>query len=170
MTHRLSDYRTYLEQLRERAQELPFFRLIGLRIVDVQPGRSVLSIEHRDDLTQPVGILHGGVTATLIDTGIAYAILSREENHELVRAGGSLVAVDLRVKFFRPVSRGTLTCTSTVTRMGRRIMHGESVVTNEEGKEVARGDSTYTTVTRDEYTRGGSEALAPASALATARG
>lgn len=170
MTHPPSDYRTYLEQLRERARELPFFRLIGLRIVDVQPGRSVLSIEHRGDLTQPVGILHGGVTATLMDTGIAYALLSREENHELVRAGGSLVAVDLRVKFFRPVSRGAITCTSTVTRMGRRIMHGESVVTNEDGKEVARGDSTYTTVTRDEYTRGGSEALAPASALAAAKG
>ena len=170
MKLRTSDDQAYLERLQERAEELAFFRLIGLQINEIQPGRSVLSIEHRDDLTQPVGILHGGVTATLIDTGIAYALLSRDESHELVRAGGSLVAVDLRVKFFRPVSRGTITCTSTVTRMGRRILHGESVVTNEEGKEVARGDSTYTTVTRDEYTKGGSESLASASALAALKG
>lgn len=129
----------------------------------------MLSIEHRDDLTQPVGILHGGVTATLIDTGIAYALLSLDRNRDLITAGGSLVAVDLRVKFFRPVSRGTITCTSTATRTGRRIMHGESVVANEDGKEVARGDSTYTIVTRDDYTRGGAEPLAPASALAAAR-
>lgn len=165
----VSDDRAYLERLQESVEELPFFRLIGLQVVDIQPGRSVLSIEHRHDLTQPVGILHGGVTATLIDSGIAYAFLARDENRELVRAGGSLVAVDLRVKFFRPVSRGTITCTSTVTRMGRRILHGESVVTNEEGKEVARGDSTYTTVTRNDYTKGGSESLTT-SALATVKG
>ena len=170
MKLRASDDEAYLELLQERAEELAFFRLIGLQINEIQPGRSVLSIEHRDDLTQPVGILHGGVTATLIDTGIAYAFLSRDESRELVRAGGSLVAVDLRVKFFRPVSRGAITCTSTVTRMGRRILHGESVVTNEEGKEVARGDSTYTTVTRDEYTKGGSESLASASVLAGRKG
>ncbi len=162
----MPDEQTYLEQLRRRAQELPFFRLIGLEVIDIEPGRSVLSIEHRNDLTQPVGILHGGVMSTLIDTGIAYALLAREENHDLIRSGGSLVAIDLRVKFFRPVSRGTITCSSTVTRLGRRIMHGESIVTDHEGKEVARGDSTYTTVARNEYTRGGTEPLGPATALA----
>ena len=165
MTPPAPDEQAYLELLRRRARELPFFRLIGLEVIDVEPGCSVLSIEHRDDLTQPVGILHGGVMATLIDTGIAYALLAREENHALIRSGGSLVAIDVRVKFFRPVSRGTITCASTVTRMGRRIMHGESIVTDHQGKEVARGDATYTTVARDSYTRGGTEPLGPATAL-----
>ena len=55
------------------------------------------------------------------------------------------MSVDLRVKF-RPVSRGRLTCVSRVTRVGRRLIHAESVVTNDSGKEVARGDAIYTTV------------------------
>ncbi len=34
-------------------------------------------------------------------------------------------------------------CESTITRLGRQIIHAESVVTNDAGKEVARGDSIY---------------------------
>ena len=138
----------------------------------MQPGRSVLTIRHRPDLAQPVGILHGGVMATLVDTGIAYAVLARDEIRPLVEAGGSVVAVDLRIKYFRPVADGRLTCVSTVTRMGRRIIHGESVVTNEQDKEVARGDSIYGTVNRDEAARRGmpSGAMHKASGIAAHAG
>ncbi len=157
----MSQDSTYLDALRARAAALPFFRLIGLEVVDMQPGRSVLAIRHRPDLAQPVGILHGGVTAALVDTGIAYAILARDEIRPLIETGGSVVAIDLRIKYFRPVAAGKLTCVSTVTRMGRRIIHGESIVTNEQAKEVARGDSIYGTVTRDETARRG----APSGAM-----
>jgi len=149
---------TYPDALRARAAALPFFRLIGLEVVDMQPGRCVLTIRHRPDLAQPIGILHGGVTATLVDTGIAYAVLASNEIRPLVEAGGSVVAIDLRIKFFRPVAAGKLTCVSTVTRMGKRIIHGESIVTNEQDKEVARGDSIYGAVQREEAARHGTSA------------
>ena len=157
----MSQHSTYLDALRARAAALPFFQLIGLEVVDMQPGRSVLAIRHRTDLAQPIGILHGGVTATLVDTGIAYAVLARDEIRPLIEAGGAVVAIDLRIKYFRPVAAGKLTCVSTVTRLGKRIIHGESVVTNEQDKEVARGDSIYGTVQRDETVRHGT----PASAM-----
>ncbi len=151
----MSRHSMYLDALRARATTLPFFELIGLEVVDMQPGRSVLALRHRPDLAQPVGILHGGVTAALVDTGIAYAVLSRDEVRPLVEAGGSVVAIDLRIKYFRPVAAGRLTCVSSVTRMGRRIIHGESIVTNEQDQEVARGDSIYGTVDPDEMARHG---------------
>ncbi len=124
----------------------------------MQPGRSVLTIRHRTNLAQPIGILHGGVTATLVDTGIAYAVLASSEIRPLVEAGGTVVAIDLRIKYFRPVAAGMLTCVSTVTRMGRRIIHGESIVTNEQDKEVARGDSIYGAVQREETAGHGASA------------
>ena len=151
----MSQDSTYLDVLRAKAAALPFFRLIGLDVVDLQPGRSVLAIRYRADLAQPIGILHGGVTATLVDTGIAYAVLATDEIRPLVEAGGSVVAIDLRIKYFRPVAAGKLTCVSTVTRMGKRIIHGESIVTNEQDKEVARGDSIYGVVQREETVRRG---------------
>ena len=49
---------------------LSFAQLIGMKLVNLQPDEAVISIEMRDDLRQPSGVLHGGVTATLIDTAM----------------------------------------------------------------------------------------------------
>lgn len=128
------------------AATLPFFQLIGLEVLDVAPGRSTTRLAFRSDLTQPFGIIHGGVIATLIDTGIAHALMLTDRFQQLRREQGALVSVDLRVKYFRPVSDGVMRCESTITRLGRQIIHAESVVTNDAGKEVARGDAIYMAV------------------------
>lgn len=128
------------------AQHFPFFKLIGLEILDVSPGWSRTRITYREDLTQPAGIMHGGVIASLIDTGIAHALLMTERFKQLQEERGALVSVDLRVKFIRPVSEGPVVCESTVVRLGQKILHAEAVVTNELGKEVARGDAIYMAV------------------------
>ena len=134
---------TSREELLAFAAQFPFFNLIGLDVLDAAPGRSTTSIAFRPDLTQPFGIIHGGIIATLIDTGIAHALLLTERFQQVRHEGGAVVSVDLRVKYFRPVSEGMMRCESVITRMGRQVIHAESVVTNDEGKEVARGDSIY---------------------------
>ena len=135
----------------ERARKLPFFQLIGLEIVDLKPGWSMTKLDYRVDLCQPAKIMHGGVIATLIDTGIAYSLLLTDAF--LKAENSSLVSVDLRVKFLRPVCDGTIYCESTVPRLGRQIVHAESVVRNADGKDVARGDSIYMLVARDRLRR-----------------
>jgi uncharacterized protein (TIGR00369 family) len=131
----------------ENARQWPFFQLIGMEVVDMRPGWSMLKVAWRPDLTQPAGIMHGGIIATLIDTGIAHAILLTDvHKHD---GSTSIVSVDLRVKYLRPVSEGLIYCESTVPRLGRSIIHAESIVRNADGKEVARGDSIYMVVTRD---------------------
>lgn len=137
------------------ARNFPFFQLIGLEILDVAPGSSTVRIEHRHDLAQPAGIMHGGVIATLIDTGIAHALLMTDRFQELREEHGALVSVDLRVKFLRPVSEGVVECRSTVVRLGRTIIHAESIVTEGSGKEVARGDATYMAVPGRQLARSG---------------
>jgi len=128
------------------AKSFPFFRLMGLEIVDVRPGWSKARIAYRPDLAQPAGIMHGGVISTLIDSGIAHALLLTERFQELREEHGALVSVDLRVKFIRPVAEGTVECEAKVVRLGRQIIHAEAVVTGPDGKEVARGDAIYMAV------------------------
>lgn len=135
------------------AVQFPFFRLIGLEVLDLSPGWSKTRLEFRPDLVQPAGIMHGGILASLIDTGIAHALLLTDRFQELRDQRGALVSVDLRVKFLRPVSAGMVTCEATVVRLGRHIMHVEAVVTNDEDKEVARGDATYMAVRGDQIER-----------------
>lgn len=135
------------------SEQFPFFNLIGLEVLDLEPGWSRTRLTHRPDLEQPAGIMHGGMVATVIDTGIAHALLLTDRFKEVREHRGALVSVDLRVKFLRPVSEGAVTCESRVTRLGRRIIHAEAVVTNDDGKEVARGDAIYMAVTGDRLER-----------------
>ncbi len=119
---------------------LPFAKLIGMRLVDLRPDEAVISIEMRDDLRQPSGILHGGVTATLIDTAMAFAVRTRLPVDE------ATATIDLTVHYLRPHVTGTLTCTAKVVRAGKRIFTVSADVAGAEGKLIATAISTYTKV------------------------
>jgi acyl-CoA thioesterase len=126
---------------------------MGLRVLDVGPGWSKATASYREDLVQPAGIMHGGVISSLIDTGIAHALMMTDRLTELHREGGALVSVDLRVKFIRPVAQGTIFCDAKIVRLGRQIVHAEAIVTGEDGKEVARGDAIYMAVPQSQIER-----------------
>lgn len=119
---------------------LPFSKLIGMRLVDLQPDEAVISIEMRDDLRQPSGVLHGGVTATLIDTAMAFAVRTRLGIDE------ATATVDLTIHYLRPHITGTFTCTAKIVRAGKRIFTVSADVVNQDGKHIATAVSTYTRV------------------------
>jgi uncharacterized protein (TIGR00369 family) len=119
---------------------LSFAKLIGMRLIDLQPDLAVISIEMRDDLRQPSGVLHGGVTATLIDTAMAFAVRTRLAIDE------ATATIDLTIHYVRPHLAGTFTCTARVVRAGKRIFTVSADVHNEDGKLIATGLSTYTRI------------------------
>jgi len=119
---------------------LPFAKLIGMKLVELRLDEAVISIEMRDDLRQPSGVLHGGVTATLIDTAMAFAVRTRLPVDE------ATATIDLTVHYLRPHITGTFTCTAKVVRGGKRIFTVSADVVNEDGKLIATGLSTYTRV------------------------
>jgi acyl-CoA thioesterase len=134
-----------MEFLQERTQiaadklnNLPFAKLIGMRLVDMRPNEAVVEIEMRDDLRQPSGVLHGGVTATLIDTAMAFAVRTYLTDSE------PTATIDLTVHYLRPHLEGKAICTARVVRPGKRIFTVSAEVHNEEGKLIATGLSTYT--------------------------
>ena len=119
---------------------LPFAKLIGMRLVDLKLDEAVISVEIRDDLRQPSGVLHGGVTATLIDTAMAFAVRTRLE------PATATATIDLTVHYLRPHFSGKAICTAKTLRAGKRIFTVSAEVKNEDGKLIATGLSTYTKV------------------------
>lgn len=119
---------------------LPFAKLIGMKLIDLKPDEAIISIEMRDDLRQPSGVLHGGVTATLIDTAMAFAVRTRLAMTE------ATATIDLTVHYLRPHLTGTFTCTAKVVRAGKRIFTVSADVVGSEGKLIATAISTYTRV------------------------
>lgn len=141
------------QQLLAFCRDFPFFKLMGMELLEVDPGRAKISMTWRPDLCQPAGILHGGAIASLVDTSVAHALLLTPQSLEGKARGGHLVSVDLRIKYLRPVSSGQVFCEGRVTRLGRQIIHTAAVVLDPAGKEVATGDSIYMFVRPEQLQR-----------------
>lgn len=122
----------------DKLNNLPFAKLMGMRLTDIRPNEAVIEIDMRDDLKQPSGVLHGGVTATLIDTAMAFAVRTYLTDSE------PTATIDLTVHYLRPHIAGKAICTARVVRPGKRIFTVSADVHSEDGKLIATGLSTYT--------------------------
>ncbi len=132
------------EALVQRAREIfntvPFIQLIGMELVKIQAGETTIRLKMRDALRQPHGLLHGGATASVIDTATAFAVVS------VLADGEKASTVDLTVHYLRPVFEGEIVCTARIVRAGKRLLTVSAEVVNNEGKLIATALSTYSKV------------------------
>ncbi len=131
---------TLKDKARAGFESVPFARLLGMELVDIFYGEAVLKLKMRDELRQPQGVLHGGATASLIDTATAFAVITCLGESE------KATTIDLTVHYLRPVSGGEIVCTAKVARAGRRILTVSAECVNSEGKLTATALSTYTKI------------------------
>ncbi len=121
-------------------KKVPYVGLLGMELVDISIGGAVLKLKMHDQLRQPHGVLHGGATASLIDTATAFAVVSH------LADGEKASTVDLTVHYLRPVSEGEVICTARVLRAGKRLLTVSAEVVNSEDKLIATALSTYSKV------------------------
>lgn len=122
----------------EAVKNVPYARMLGIELVDIKAGEAIMKLKMRDELRQPYGVLHGGATASLIDTAMAFAVIASTTEDE------KATTVDLTVHYLRPVSEGEIICTAKMVRAGKRILTVSAEVTGEQGKLIATALSTYT--------------------------
>ncbi len=86
----------------------------------------------------PLGTVHGGVLATILDTATGCAV------HSVLPAGVGYTSLDLTTKFLRPVTvaSGELRCEGTVISRGRTTALAEARMTDGAGRLVAHAVST----------------------------
>lgn len=134
------------EKLRQKllafARAFPFFKLVGFEVDDCGPRWAKCRLAFRSELANPNGVLHGGVIATLIDASITQAMLMTDEYQVVRDTQGTLTTVDMRVKYLRPATAGTLFCEASVPHLGKRVIHALASVKDEAGKDIAMGDAT----------------------------
>lgn len=86
-----------------------------------------------DGARQVVGILHGGATAALIETAASVAA------REAAPPGTVPVGSELSVSHLRPAQEGWVTAVATPVHRGRRTAVYEVGVSDEKGRQIARG-------------------------------
>lgn len=122
----------------ERAMEaVPYAQLLGIQLEKLAPGEATLTLPVRRELSQNHGVVHGGATASLIDSATAFAILTLLEPEERV------TTVDLTISYLRPAREGHMRATARVLRQGRRLLTVSAEVTDTGGTLLATALSTY---------------------------
>ena len=116
----------------------PIARTMGYDMLEVDKGRSVFGCEPGEHLSNPIGVIHGGVAATLLDTATACAV------HSELPAATGYTTLSLTVDYLHGMTAetGPVRCTGRVTRMGGRIAIADGELVGEDGTVHARGSST----------------------------
>lgn len=117
----------------------PIALLLGLEPVEVSDGRAIFAAEPGERHYNPIGVVHGGLAATLLDTATGCAVQST------LPAGVGYTTLELNVNFTRPMTRetGRVLCTAEVVHRGGRVATAEArLIAEETGKLLAHGTST----------------------------
>ncbi|MEQ8201190.1 MAG: PaaI family thioesterase [Syntrophomonadaceae bacterium] len=107
-------------RLLESIKEAPFYKLLGIELESIAPGRSVFIMEARREHTNSIGMLQGGLVSSLADTSMGIAVRS---------LGVNAVTVDLSIGFTAPARLGeTLRAAGSVVKAGQDIFFTETRV------------------------------------------
>jgi uncharacterized protein (TIGR00369 family) len=135
------------------AGELPvsgMSELMGFRLVEVEPGRAVIALKPGKQHLNGLGIVHGGLAATLLDSALGVAINS------MLPAGRVFTTLEMKVNYVRPIlsQTGEVRCEASVIHVGSRVATAEGRLVGANGKLYAHGTATCM-LFRDSNTNGG---------------
>ena len=117
----------------------PITHLMGFTLVEVETGRAVFAAEPGEQHYNPIGVVHGGLAMTLLDSALGCAV------HSTLPAGFRYTTLETKVNFVRPVTAasGRLLCEGRVVHRGSTVATADGRLTIEaDGKLVAHGTST----------------------------
>lgn len=129
-------------ELNSYFQRSPFNEWMDLGVESVEPGRSVVTVPYDERLTNPGGVVHGGILASLMDVTAAATLLTERENP----AEPSLATTDMSIRYLRPAS-GELRAVGRIERAGSSLgvaaVDVESATEEDGRKKVATGSVSY---------------------------
>ena len=117
----------------------PIAKLLGFRPVEVGPGRAVFELQPGEQHYNPIGSVHGGVAATLLDSAMGCAVQTT------LPAGTGYTTLELKVNFVRGLTAqsGPVRCAAEVVHRGGTIATAEGRIWEQEtGKLVAHATTT----------------------------
>jgi uncharacterized protein (TIGR00369 family) len=129
----------YMQGLRDGTIPAPPIAvLMQFRPVHVELGKVVFECEPSHAHYNPIGMVHGGLVCTVLDTATGCAA------HSTLPAGVGYTSVEIKVNYLRPVlaDSGVLTATGQVIKGGNRVIFAEGNVTTSAGDLVATASST----------------------------
>lgn len=116
----------------------PMARTLGMSLVEVTEGRAVFAVEPAEWHYNPMGVVHGGLAATVLDSALGCSVQST------LPAGTGYTTVELKVNMVRAITdtSGPLRAEATIVHRGRRMATAEGRLTDADGRLYAHGSTT----------------------------
>ncbi|MBV9560763.1 MAG: PaaI family thioesterase [Bradyrhizobium sp.] len=113
-------------------------RTLGYEVVEAESGRVAITLEPTDALLDPWGTVHGGLTATLLDSCMGLAIQS------MLDKGTGSTTLEFKISLVRPITleTGPIRAEGTILNVGRRVGTADGRVTDAKGRLLAHGTTT----------------------------
>ena len=116
----------------------PFAGIMGVELVEVGDGRVVFAGRPGAGFLNPLGTVHGGWTATLLDSAMGCAV------HSTLRAGRLYTTTSMTVNYVRALAGDgeRVRCEGSVAHVGGRLATSEGRLWDAQGRLVAHGSET----------------------------
>jgi uncharacterized protein (TIGR00369 family) len=116
----------------------PIALLLGMRLVEVEPGRAVFTLDVGEHLYNPIGSVHGGVFCTVLDSAMACAV------HSTLPVGKAYTTLELKVNLVKALSLETPLVRSEgrVISSGRRVATASAQLVGPDGVLFAHASTT----------------------------
>lgn len=116
----------------------PLARLMNFDLVELREGHAVFAVDPAEYHYNPIGVVHGGLAATLLDSAMGCAV------HSTLPAGAGYTTLEIKVNFIRAMTAetGRVRCEARIVHVGGRTATAEGQVIDETGKLYAHGTTT----------------------------
>jgi len=113
-------------------------RTLGYEVTEATNGRVVVVAEPSEAHLNPAGTVHGGLSATLLDSCMGLAVQSTLEQ------GVGQTTLEFKISLLRPITpqTGTIRAEGVVLSRGRRVGTAEGRLTDGQGRLLAHGTTT----------------------------
>lgn len=125
------------ETLRDFLQAIPFNAHVGLRLAQLHADGVTVECSLRPELLNAAGVLHGGVTATLVDVAVGVAL-----TRHLGRPRAA-TTVEMKLNYLRPVAGGKVSARSYLLKVGSTLCSSRVDVFDSDENMVAVALVTY---------------------------
>ena len=110
----------------------PVGRWLNGRLTDIREGSMEVEFTVREDMTNPMGVLHGGIASTILDEVVGTMVYALGRDF-------AYVSVNLNCDFLNAARVGeTIFASGNVIRAGKNIVHVEGSIVSAEGVIIAK--------------------------------
>lgn len=119
-------------------EQPPMAKLLGFGVIEVDEGRAVFTADPGEQHYNPIGVVHGGLAMTLLDSAMTCAVQTR------AAAGSGYTTVEAKTNFIRPITAttGAIRAIGTALHVGGRLATAEGRLLDAAGKLYAHATTT----------------------------